>query len=118
MIFLGKMMHAIMVRTQTTRARIVHPKSKLLPLAVAVVITPLLLSDNVAAQDVDIHPSDLFETPQEGIEAPLPRSSRDADSWKDYTHLSLNASVRGESNVFLDNSEKSSLIPSLPLLRH
>lgn len=105
MIFLGKMMHAIMVRIQTTRASIVHPKSKLLPLVVAVVITPLLLSDDVAAQDVDIHPSDLFETPQEGIETALPRSSRDSDSWKDYTHLSLNASVRGESNVFLDNQE-------------
>ena len=68
-------------------------------------ITPLLLSENAAAQDVNIHPSDLFETPQEGIETALPRSSRDSDSWKDYTHLSLNASVSGESNVFLDNSE-------------
>ncbi|MDB4054722.1 hypothetical protein N9496_01880 [Akkermansiaceae bacterium] len=90
MTFLGKMMHA---------------KSKLLPLAVAVVIAPLLLSENAAAQDVNIHPSDLFETPQEGIETALPRSSRDSDSWKDYTHLSLNASIRGESNVFLDNQE-------------
>ena len=90
MTFLGKMMRT---------------KSKLLPLAVAVVIAPLLLSENAAAQDVNIHPSDLFETPQEGIETALPRSSRDSDSWKDYTHLSLNASVRGESNVFLDNSE-------------
>ena len=90
MTFLGKMMHA---------------KSKLLPLAVAVVIAPLLLSENAAAQDVNIHPSDLFETPQEGIETALPRSSRDSDSWKDYTHLSLSASVSGESNVFLDNSE-------------
>jgi hypothetical protein len=90
MTFLGKMMHA---------------KSKLLPLAVAVVITPLLLSENAAAQDVNIHPSDLFETPQEGIETALPRSSRDSDSWKDYTHLSLSASVSGESNVFLDNQE-------------
>ena len=90
MTFLGKMMHA---------------KSKLLPLAVAVVIAPLLLSENAAAQDVNIHPSDLFETPQEGIETALPRSSRDSDSWKDYTHLSLSASVSGESNVFLDNQE-------------
>jgi hypothetical protein len=102
MIFLGKMMHAIMVRKQTARAR-KAAHAKLLPLAVAMVITPLLLSDNAAAQDVDIHPSDLFETPQEGIEAPLPRSSRDADSWKDYTHLTLNAGVSGESNIFLDN---------------
>ena len=90
MTFLGKMMHA---------------KSKLLPLAVAVVTAPLLLSENAAAQDVNIHPSDLFETPQEGIETALPRSSRDSDSWKDYTHLSLSASVSGESNVFLDNQE-------------
>ena len=82
-----------------------HTKSKLLPLAVAVVIAPLLLSENAAAQGVNIHPSDLFETPQEGIETALPRSSRDSDSWKDYTHLSLSASVSGESNVFLDNSE-------------
>ena len=90
MTFLGKMMRT---------------KSKLLPLAVAVVIAPLLLSENAAAQDVNIHPSDLFETPQEGIETALPRSSRDSDSWKDYTHLSLSASVSGESNVFLDNQE-------------
>ena len=48
MTFLGKMMRT---------------KSKLLPLAVAVVIAPLLLSENAAAQDVNIHPSDLFETP-------------------------------------------------------
>lgn len=85
-----------------------HITGKLLPLVlvlVAAVITPLLLSENAEAQDVNIHPSDLFETPQEGIETALPRSSRDSDSWKDYTHLSLNASVRGESNVFLDNSE-------------
>ena len=49
MTFLGKMMRT---------------KSKLLPLAVAVVIAPLLLSENAAAQDVNIHPSDLFETPR------------------------------------------------------
>ena len=85
-----------------------HKRAKLLPLAVSAGSCsdhPLLLSENAAAQDVNIHPSDLFETPQEGIETALPRSSRDSDSWKDYTHLSLNASVRGESNVFLDNSE-------------
>ncbi|NCF13179.1 MAG: hypothetical protein GWP68_07365, partial [Verrucomicrobiaceae bacterium] len=105
MIFLGKMMHAIMVRKQTARAR-KAAHAKLLPLAVAMVITPLLLSDNAAAQDVDIHPSDLFETPQEGIGTPLPRSSRDAESWKDYFHLTLNAGVRGESNVFLNDDNE------------
>ena len=68
-------------------------------------LLPLINFEEASAQDVDIHPSDLFEMPQEGIETPLPRSSRDADSWKDYTHLSLNVSVSGESNIFLDNEE-------------
>ena len=110
-----------------------HITGKLLPLVlvlVAAVITPLLLSENAAAQDVDTHPSDLFEPPQEGIETAsardinmnrdlsylleepqdgtefaLPRSSRQAESWRDYTHLSLRTSITGESNIFLDNSE-------------
>ena len=110
-----------------------HITGKLLPLVlvlVAAVITPLLLSENAAAQDVDTHPSDLFEPPQEGIETAsardinmnrdlsylleepqdgtefaLPRSSRQAESWRDYTHLSLRTSITSESNIFLDNSE-------------
>ena len=107
MIFLGKMMHAIMVRIQTTRASISAPRIKLLPVSSGRSrLPPCYLATNVAAQDVDIHPSDLFETPQEGIEAPLPRSSREADSWKDYTHLTLNAGVSGESNIFLDNDTR------------
>jgi hypothetical protein len=68
-------------------------------------LLPFVTFERAGAQDVDIHPSDLFEMPQEGIETPLPRSTRDADSWKDYTHLSLNASVRGESNIFLDSED-------------
>ena len=68
-------------------------------------LLPLCNLEEANAQDVDIHPSDLFDLPQEGIGTPLPRSTRDADSWKDYTHLSLNASVRGESNIFLDSAE-------------
>ncbi|MDG1358354.1 MAG: hypothetical protein P8P36_09190, partial [Akkermansiaceae bacterium] len=68
-------------------------------------LLPLCNLEDANAQDVDIHPSDLFDVPQEGIGTPLPRSTRDADSWKDYTHLSLNASVRGESNIFLDSAE-------------
>ena len=75
-----------------------------LPL-VTLALSPLLSHEDASAQDVDIHPSDLFEMPQEGIGTPLPRSTRDADSWKDYTHLSLNASVSGESNIFLDTAE-------------
>ncbi|MGB2429449.1 MAG: hypothetical protein ACPIGG_08165 [Akkermansiaceae bacterium] len=89
----------------------------------------LTLSHKVSAQDVEILPDDLFENPQEsieearepranvdsdfsdlfetseeGVEYALPRTSRDAESWKDYTHLSLRASVSNESNLFLDGA--------------
>ena len=90
----------------------------------------LMLSQRLSAQEVEILPddlfenpeesieearapradadsdfSDLFETSQDGVETALPRTSRDADSWKDYTHLSLRASVSNESNIFLDNED-------------
>ena len=64
-----------------------HITGKLLPLVlvlVAAVITPLLLSENAAAQDVDTHPSDLFEPPQEGIET---ASARDINMNRDLSYL-------------------------------
>ena len=60
------------------RHAMTHITGKLLPLVlvlVAAVITPLLLSENAAAQDVDTHPSDLFETPQEGMRQLLRETS-------------------------------------------
>ena len=116
----------------TSTGNTTHLGAKLFLLA-AIFLSSPTLSHKASAQEVDmdlLETSDLFETPVEGIESAsprddnpnrdlsylledpedgteytLPRSSRSADSWKDYTHLSLRASVTGESNVFLDNSE-------------
>ena len=100
-----------------------HITGKLLPLVlvlVAAVITPLLLSENAAAQDVNIHPSDLFETPQRRvIETALAKEAQEIQTAGRTTLTCLLMRVLGvRATSSLITQRTSSLIPSLPLPLH
>ena len=59
-------------------------------------------------QQDELHPEGLFATPQEGLYAQLPWNTKNSETWRDNFHLSLRASVSGETNVFLNNEEEES----------
>jgi len=78
-----------------------------------------LLLVGVSAQETILHPRGLFETPQEGLDAPLPQTASDAESLAEKFHLSLSSSVRYDDNIFLTHTgEESDVIFSVsPTLR-
>lgn len=73
-----------------------------------------VLAQTAAAQDADLHPRGLFETPQPGMTAPFPRTPSTAETLKEKFHLSVGASARYDDNVYRSSSnEESDVIVSI-----
>lgn len=78
----------------------------------------LLFSPNGLAQTNDFHPDGLFKTPQEGMSVSQPRTPVGATSLVDMFHISLDAGVKYDNNIYLtDDNEESDVIFSIsPIL--
>lgn len=85
----------------------------------ALSVLTVFAMQSVSAQDADLHPRGLFNTPQPGLDAPITRTTADAESWKDRLHFSLSSSVRYDDNIYLTSmNEVSDVIFSVsPTLR-
>ncbi len=78
-----------------------------------------LFASPAFAQNTDVHPRGLFETPQEGLGAPVPRTPSDAETLADRFSLSLSAGARYHSNIFHTSEDEESdvLFRVTPTLR-
>ena len=74
---------------------------------------------SLMAQGTDVHPRGLFETPQEGINAPVAKTPSDAETLRDKTHLSLSVGARYDDNIFhtSTNEESDVIFTIAPTLR-
>jgi len=74
----------------------------------AAFLCSVAFNQGLRAQDAELHPHGLFETPQLGLAAESPRTPSDAEGWKERTHLSLSASATYNDNIFLTKNNKES----------
>ncbi len=81
--------------------------------------TTVLMTGPVLAQSTNVHPRGLFETPQEGIGAPVLRTPSDAETLIDKLRLSVTAGARYDSNIFHSRANEQSdiLFTIAPTLR-